>query len=226
MALDYSTYPGHLDRAEFLVFGLHGRGANHHAFLPFARQMHLPHTRWILPSGPIATGSPDANAWFDGLQPDEVQVEASRAAVSALMERTIEMDGIPEENVCIVGFSQGAAMAVETALRHPRRLGGVVSLSGFIIAPEGLASRRTPANQRLPVFLAHGVHDTVLPIDVGRENRSVLEGLGYAVEYREYDTRHRVSAAEARDIRAFLHRHMFGMEPDDPRRIDEHVAPF
>jgi phospholipase/carboxylesterase len=226
MTLDYSTFPAHLDRADFLVLGLHGRGADKQAFLPFVRQMHLPHARWVLPSGPIATGLSDSHAWFDGMEPASEQVETSRIAVAALMEQAISAERISDENVFLVGFSQGAAMAVETALRHPRRLGGVVALSGFVIAPERLAAARAPANQRLPVFLAHGVHDAVLPIHVGRENRAVLERLGYAVEYREYDTRHRVSAAEARDIRAFLHRHMFGMEPDDPRRIDEHVAPF
>ena len=61
---------------------------------------------------------------------------------------------------------------------------------------------------------------------MGRENNRVLTELGYDVDYNEYDTAHRVSSQETRDIRAFLHRHMYGIELDDPRKQDEHVVTF
>jgi phospholipase/carboxylesterase len=95
-----------------------------------------------------------------------------------------------------------------------------------VLRPEHLREERHAANDRIPIFLAHGVRDTILSIEVGRENNLALLDLGYDVEYHEYDTAHRVSSEETRDIRAFLHRHMYGIAMDDPRRQDEHVVAF
>jgi phospholipase/carboxylesterase len=224
--LDLVTYPEDLDRADYAMLGLHGRNANKFAFFPFVRQMGFLHTRWVLPSATFARdGAEDTRWWFDNAARPRTEITASRELVSELIDAQID-DGISPENIFLVGFSQGAVMAVETGLRYPLRLGGIVALSGYVTHPELLAAERHDANLKLPIFLAHGTRDTVLDIEVGRENHRVLTDLGYAVEYHEYDTQHRVSSQETRDIRAFLHRHMYGMYMDDPRKKDDHVVVF
>ena len=226
MALDYLTFPEDLDRADYAMIGLHGRNANKYAFFPFVRQMGFLHTRWVLPSATFAREeSDDVRWWYDNDRKDPVEVQESRERIGELIAMQID-DGIPPENVFLVGFSQGAVMSLDTGLRYPERLGGIVALSGYVIHPEHLREERSAANQRIPIFLAHGTRDRVLDIEVGRENNRVLEDMDYDVEYHEYDTAHRVSSQETKDIRAFLHRHMYGMRMDDPRKEDEHVVTF
>ena len=226
MKLDYLTFPENLDRADHAMIGLHGRNANKFAFFPFVRQMGFLHTRWVLPSATYADeATPDVRWWYDNEMRDVVEIRQSRDLISDLVAAQID-DGIAPENVFLVGFSQGAVMAIDMALRHPVRLGGVVALSGYVVHPDALAAERHEANHRIPIFLAHGIRDRILSIEIGRENQRVLSGMGYDVEYHEYDTAHRVSSDETRDIRAFLHRHMYGLLPDDPRRENEHIVAF
>lgn len=226
MKLDFLTFPDDLDRADYAMIGLHGRNANKHAFFPFVRQMGFLHTRWVLPSATYADpASPDVHWWYDNEQRDPVELRQSRDLIGDLVAAQID-DGVAPENIFLVGFSQGAVMAVDTVLRYPVRLGGIVALSGYVVHPDSLAAERDEANHRIPIFLAHGTRDRILSIDVGRESHRILTGLGYDVEYHEYDTAHRVSSDETRDIRAFLHRHMYGLLPDDPRKQDEHVVTF
>ncbi len=226
MALDYLTFPDELDRADYAMIGLHGRNANKYAFFPFVRQMGFLHTRWVLPSATFAgEESADVRWWFDNDRKDPVEVQQSRGEITRLIDAQLA-DGIPPENIFLVGFSQGAVMSVDTALRYPQRLGGIVALSGYVVHPDYLREERHEANLRIPIFLAHGTRDHILSVEVGRENNRVLTDLGYDVDYNEYDTAHRVSSQETRDIRAFLHRHMYGIELDDPRKQDEHVVTF
>lgn len=226
MTLDAVIWPEVLERADYAMIGLHGRNANKYAFFPFVRQMGFLHTRWVLPSATFASDtSPEVRWWFDNERKDPVEIQQSRVLIDQLIAEQIER-GIAPENIFLVGFSQGAVMCIETALRYPHRLGGVVSLSGYVLRPEHLREEKHPANARIPIFLAHGLRDTILPISIGRENNLALRDLGYDVEYHEYDTAHRVSSEETRDIRAFLHRHMYGIALDDPRRLDEHVVAF
>ncbi len=226
MILDTVSWPDPLDRADFAMIGLHGRNANKYAFFPFVRQMGFLHTRWILPSATYAAdASPGVRWWFDNERKDLVEIQHSRKLIERIIETQLN-DGIAPENIFLVGFSQGAAMCAETVLRFTSRLGGIVLLSGYVLHPERLRVERHTANDRIPIYLAHGLHDHILPVAIGRENHLLLVDLGYNVEYHEYDTAHRVSSEETRDIRAFLHRHMYGMSMDDPRRQDEHVVVF
>lgn len=226
MVLDYLTYPDDLERADHAILGLHGRYANKSAFLPFVRQMGFVRTRWVLPSATFADdAAPNVRWWYDNDRQDPVEIRQSREEIGGLIGMQID-DGVRPENIFLVGFSQGAVMSLDTGLRYPERLGGIISLSGYVIHPEHLREERNEANLRIPIFLAHGTRDRILDIAVGRENRRVLEDMEYDVEYHEYDTAHRVSSDETKDIRAFLHRHMYGMTLDDPRSEDAHVAPF
>jgi phospholipase/carboxylesterase len=226
MKLDYLTFPDELDRADYSMIGLHGRNADKYAFFPFVRQMGFLHTRWVLPSATYFDESiPDVRWWYDNTLRDPVEVQQSRDLISDLISGQLD-DGVSAENIFLVGFSQGAVMSLDTALRYPVRLGGIVALSGYILDPERLREEQHPANRQIPIYVAHGKRDHILGIEVGRENRRVLADLGYDVEYHEYDTAHRISSDETRDIRAFLHRHMYGMRLDDPRKQNEHIVAF
>ena len=100
----------------------------------------------------------------------------------------------------------GGAIALQTALRYPERLAGVLALSTYLPLAGSLQSERSPANQDIPIFMAHGEYDDIIPLRRAQESRKLLAAAGYNVEWHEYPMPHSVCAEEIADIAAFLGR--------------------
>lgn len=194
-----------------LVFGLHGRDANKNALLPFAMQFRIPSLQWVLPSGPfVADQSDERRQWFDTKAFSAYDLLLSRKSLLRLLQYHRDR-GIPASKFFLVGFSQGAAMALDVALRFPLLLGGVIAMSGFIIEPDALARERTSANEHVPIFIGHGTRDESIPIEEARADAERLRSMGYSVAFHEYDTGHHIPLAEVRDVAAFIQRQLHGM---------------
>ena len=195
------------------VILLHGLGADGHDFEPVVPEFGLPGTRWVFPHAPVRpvtlNGGYPMRAWYDivGLDrrspEDEAGLAASADGVRALVEGEKER-GIPAERIVLAGFSQGGALALHTALRHPERLGGVLALSTYLPLASRLADEAHPANAAVPVFMAHGAYDMVVPPALGEGSRDALRARGYDVEWRTYPMPHSVCAEEIADARAWL----------------------
>jgi phospholipase/carboxylesterase len=116
--------------------------------------------------------------------------------------------GIANDRLVVAGFSQGGAIAMHAAVRFASKLAGLMSLSSWLPLGDAFASEviDNPGSQPrdLPVFMAHGTFDPVLPIALGRESNAALRSAGYAVEWHEYPMAHAVCAEEIRDIRNWL----------------------
>ena len=97
-------------------------------------------------------------------------------------------------------------MALQTGLRHPERLAGIMALSCYLPLADRVAAEASAANRDVPIFLAHGTHDPLIPLTRARRALESLTGLGYAVEWHEYPMPHSVCDAEIRDIGAWLAR--------------------
>jgi phospholipase/carboxylesterase len=104
----------------------------------------------------------------------------------------------------LAGFSQGGAVALQTALRHPERLAGILALSTYLPLPDTLADEAHAASRDVPVFMSHGIQDPVIPLSWAMRSRDHLVALGYAVEWREYPMPHSVCAEEIGDVGAWL----------------------
>jgi phospholipase/carboxylesterase len=91
-------------------------------------------------------------------------------------------------------------------LRHPQRLAGLVALSGYLPLAAATATEASEANRDLPIFMAHGEHDGVVPLDRAIASRDLLVQLGYRVQWQSYPMQHSVSPEEIEEIAAFLRR--------------------
>lgn len=199
--------------ARSAVIWLHGLGADGHDFEPLVDELGLADVRFVFPHAPVMpvtiNGGLPMRAWFDivGLDFDAPQdaagIRRSAAAVSALIDAEIER-GIASERIILAGFSQGGAIALHTALREPRTLGGVIALSTFLPLAETLAAEKSAANARTSILMAHGDADTVIPIRMAEQSRDLLEREGYDVEWHRYPIAHTVSLDEVRDIARWL----------------------
>jgi phospholipase/carboxylesterase len=201
---------------DFSVIWLHGLGADGHDFEPVIPMLGLPagaSIRFVFPHAPVRpvtlNGGMPMRAWYDiknltdGRDQDEAGVQASAAAVRALMVREVDR-GVPMSRQLIAGFSQGGAMALHVALRAPERLAGLVALSSYLLFADRLETEASEANRDLPIFIGHGTQDPVVAYDFGARSARHLEALGYPVEWRSYPMPHSVSPAELIDIGRFI----------------------
>ena len=103
----------------------------------------------------------------------------------------------------LLGFSQGAVMSLGAQALQPEGVAGVIALSGYFpIEVEADAGNLVGR----PAFVAHGVHDDIIPVEAGRRTRDLLERHGVDLTYREYSMAHQVSAEEMADARDWLNR--------------------
>lgn len=111
---------------------------------------------------------------------------------------------MPPERTVLMGFSQGCAMSLLAGLRAPRRLAGLVGLSGYLPLAGTTDTERSAASVDVPLFLAHGEYDEVVVIERGHGTRDLLSTLGYAVDWHSYPMGHEVCMDEVADLSRWL----------------------
>ena len=203
--------------AEASVIWLHGLGADGHDFEPLVPELGLGEAvRFVFPHAPYRPVTINAGyvmrAWYDIASPaidaaqdaaqDAAGIEASAEQVNALIAREVER-GVPPARIVLAGFSQGGAIALHAGLRQPDPLAGLLALSTYLPLSERLPAE-AGADHRVPLFMAHGTDDPIVPIDLGRASRDRLEAEGYSVHWHEYPMGHGVCAEEVSDIREWL----------------------
>jgi phospholipase/carboxylesterase len=197
------------------VIWLHGLGADGTDFEPVVPELRLPprlRLRFVFPHAPMRPVTINMGmrmrAWYDILQmgggpEDGAGIRASQELLEGLIERE-RGRGVAAHRIVLAGFSQGGAIALQTGLRYARRLGGILALSTYLPLAGTLGPESSAANRDLPVFMAHGTQDPMIPIARARDSRAALQALGYAVQWQEYAMPHSVCGEEIAAIAAWL----------------------
>ena len=202
------------------VIWLHGLGADGHDFEPIVPELGLEgqlSLRFVFPHAPMRpvtiNGGMTMRAWYDiltlerGGPQDEAGIRESGHLLEMLIEHEHQRE-IPYEKIVLAGFSQGGAIALHTALRYPQRLAGLMALSTWLPLQDSLerevVNNAEAQSQELPIFMAHGSFDPMLPMALGQQSHKVLEQAGYEVEWHDYPMAHAVCAEEIADIRNWL----------------------
>lgn len=198
------------------VIWLHGLGANGADFLPIVEELgvsRLPPTRFIFPHAaeqPVTlNGGYIMPSWYDivGLHASAPEDESGIRASIAYIERLIELEiqrGVAAHHIVLAGFSQGGNIALNAALRYPQALAGALILSSYLSLQARVAVEASAANRSLPIFMAHGTADDVVPYAMADGARTCLSTLGYQVQWHEYAMSHTVCAQEVVDIGNWL----------------------
>jgi phospholipase/carboxylesterase len=195
------------------VIWLHGLGADGHDFEPIVPELGLTKpVRFVFPHAPVRPVTINQGmrmrAWYDIFQfgggpEDEAGVRASQKLLDGMIAEE-KRRGIAK--IVLAGFSQGGAIALQTALRCPERLAGLLALSTYLPLNASVEAERSPASRELPIFMAHGEYDEIIPLARAEQSRQILERLGYQVEWHTYPMPHSVCPEEIADISAFLRR--------------------
>jgi len=200
------------------VIVLHGLGADGYDFVPICDELKLGAVgpvRFVFPHAPVRPVTINAGyrmrAWYDILgaeidrREDEPGLRMSLGQLHGLIDREVER-GIAPRRIVLMGFSQGCAMTLLAGLRYRERLAGLAGLSGYLPLAATLAAERSGASHGVPIFLAHGRQDPIVPYARGAASRDALAALGHAVEWHEYAMGHSVCMEEIDDLARWLNK--------------------
>jgi phospholipase/carboxylesterase len=199
------------------IIWLHGLGADGHDFEAILPELRLPGSlpvRFVFPHAPERAVTVNAGmimrAWFDLIDlnldansADKEQFSESVEMLEALIENELR-SGLASDRIVLAGFSQGGAIALHTGLHFPKRLAGILAMSMHLPTIRDRSAALSPANREVPIMMAHGQMDPLIPLARAIETRQELIRLGYAVSWHEYPIQHSVCAEEVADIRAWL----------------------
>ena len=200
------------------VIWMHGLGADGNDFVPMVPELDLPRdhsVRFVFPNAPTMpvtiNGGYVMRAWYDissaeiDKRADEAGVRKSQTAVAEIIAEQ-RAQGIAPERIVLAGFSQGGVIALQTGLRYPEKLGGIMALSTYLACAESLGVEASSCNRDIPILMVHGSADPVIPIALAKLSKARLETHGYKINWHEYGMPHSVCAEEVEDIAAFLKR--------------------
>ncbi|MEE2613211.1 MAG: carboxylesterase [Acidobacteriota bacterium] len=203
------------------VIWMHGLGADGHDFASLPLQLGVSPdlaVRYVFPHAPVIPVTLNMGmrmrAWYDIVSldargQDETGIRRSAASIEDLIAREVDR-GVPSSRIVLAGFSQGAAMALFTGLRHAAPLAGILALSGYLPLHESLPTEASAASQQVEILQAHGQHDDVVPYHLGHGSAELLRAAGYDVEWHEYAMAHQVCPEEVQEIGRWLARVLGG----------------
>jgi len=204
------------DNCDYSVIWLHGLGADGHDFVPIVPQLKLGEAhgfRFVFPHAPVIpvtiNGNMSMRAWYDirsmSMSRDQdVEGIKNAAAQTGDLIRAEQNRGVPANRIFLVGFSQGGAVALYVGLRYPERLAGIMALSSYLLMPELLESERSEANLDVPLFIAHGIQDPVVPFSAGEHSAKQLAALDYPLSWQSYNMQHNVCMEEIQAVSAWI----------------------
>lgn len=198
------------------VIWLHGLGANGHDFEPIVAELNLPASvkaKFIFPHAPVQPVSLNNGmqmpAWYDiysldrDSKEDSAGIKKISEEINLLIQQEID-NGIAANKIVLAGFSQGGALALYTGLSFKQRLGGLLALSCYLPMREKLESFAKDTHRDLPILIAHGSYDDVVPLAFANIAKELLEAQGFTIDWHDYPCAHTVCAEEIQDIRNFL----------------------
>lgn len=172
-----------LTEARTAMIMLHGRGASAEDILSLADEWDAPGMAFFAPQAAGSSWYPQR--FLAPLVANEPWLSSALAKIAALLDQ-IAAAGIPAERTILLGFSQGACLALEFAARNARRYGGVAGLSGGVIGPDDTPRDYPGSLAGTPIFLGCSDVDFHIPKERVQESSRVLLALGADVTERLY----------------------------------------
>jgi predicted esterase len=184
------------------VVMVHGRGATAESILTLASALRRPEFAYLAPQA--AGGAWYPNGFMAPIPSNEPGITSGLRAIADVLA-IVQAEGIPPERTILLGFSQGACLSLEYAARNARRYGGVATLSGGLIGPDGTPRDYAGSMDGTPVFLGCSDVDFHIPAERVEASAEVMRGLGADVTLRLYPGMgHTVNEDEIAHVQAIL----------------------
>ena len=186
-------------QARRVAIFIHGRGASAEDILGVAPELGTDDVAYLAPQAAGRTWYP--HSFLSPIPQNEPGITSALGVVARLVEST----GLGSERVVILGFSQGACLALEFAARNPRRYAAVVALSGGLIGPPGTPRDYPGSMENTPVFIGCSDIDAHIPVERIRESAEVFRRMAAVVDERIYPGMgHTINEDELSAVRALV----------------------
>lgn len=207
------------------VIWLHGLGASYDDFAPAVSMLGLPDNlriRFVFPNAPVRAVAINngmrMRAWYDiepvaeGLnsnsgdgrfRSNSDDIAESAQSITDLIKDQ-QKKGISSPRIILAGFSQGGVISLYLGLGYPEKLNGIIALSTYLHDPDKARERFSSANSGLPIFMAHGLYDPLIPISRAKVTKEVLQSANYHIEWHEYNMEHSACPEEFQDLGKWL----------------------
>lgn len=209
MYLHYITRPSSLNDNAPLLIMCHGYGSDENDLFSFASE--LPKELFIISLRAPYPMQPFGNAWyainFDANQnkwSDDEQAIKSRDKIAGFIDYACDKYPVNQDNVTLLGFSQGTILSYSVALTYPQKVKNVIALSGYInpnILPEDLNSKDYA---KLHFYCSHGSVDQVIPVEWARKTPEFLKALKVEFTYSEFPVGHGVAPQNFYEFKKWL----------------------
>lgn len=191
-----------LDRASTAMVMMHGRGATAEDILELAAEFKQSGFAYLAPQAAQQSWYP--NSFLAPIPSNEPGLSSGLAVIAALLAQLADA-GIPTERTILLGFSQGACLALEFAARNARRYGGLVGLSGALIGPDDTPRNYGGSLEGTPIFLGCSDSDFHIPRVRVEQSAEVLQRLGGSVTAKLYPRMgHTVNRDEIRAVQEMM----------------------
>lgn len=201
-----------LEEARAAMLMLHGRGATAEDVLSLSHEFDRPGFAYLAPQAAGGTWYP--NRFMVPTEANEPWLSSALESVGQVYSRTVSA-GIPPQRIMLLGFSQGACLALEFAARNARRYGGIVGLSGALIGPEDMRRDYSGTLAGTPIFLGCSDVDFHIPRQRVDHAAEVLQALGGEVTKRLYPNMdHTINQDEIDFVRGMMQTLLEGNSPE------------
>ena len=199
-----------------VVIWLHGLGADGSDFLGLVDQIYLPEDhaiKFIFPNAPYRSVTVNngmvMRAWYDifgldlSFKEDVDGIKQTNRQIKEFIQQELD-HGISGKKIILGGFSQGGAISLYTGLRLEQPIGGIIALSSYQVLRDALSEERSKASNEVPIFMAHGIFDPVVPYSIGEGAYKQLLDLDYSVKWFSYAMQHTLVPEEIVEISNFI----------------------
>ena len=191
------------DQPTKALIGLHGWTGDEHVFEPVAKMMNIDDAQWYFPRAPYKADSGKGYSWFSGTDETGWDIEKTRVGIHQLLA-DIRSEGFSPKNIFLIGFSQGASLAMEIALRLPFAIGGIVPIAGFIKFRDTLSNEATKESKATPVLLLHGSQDEIIHVIASEKAHDFFKERGNPVYFKRYDGGHKIPKRTGPIVKSFI----------------------
>ena len=190
-----------------MVVLLHGFGADMHDLAGLCPAIDRRGYLYALPNAPTVFQLGPGQTGFGWMPPfgqgTEDDAETAVGLLGGFFDEVRDQEGVSEGKVLLMGFSQGGGMTYRCGLPSPETFAGLGALSSVMPDPSVLR-QRLPTQRTQPIFIAHGTHDPLIPIERAREAKSFLEAEGYSPLYQEFPMRHEISQEVLQELTPWI----------------------
>lgn len=184
------------------IIAIHGWTGDVNSMEPVAKSLRLPDTKWILPQAPYISDK-KGYTWFDGNEDIGWKYQKSFEKLHQIIDE-LKKVGIGYNNIYLIGFSQGACLAMEFMVRQSYSLGGIIPIAGFIRYKEKFKEDATNESKQTPILLLHGDKDEIVKPEESKVSKKLMIELGYHVEIELFSAGHKIPLSAKDKIHQFI----------------------